>query len=97
MRDGAATWRRSGIRPGSIGVSARQEWCAACRPPSKPNSWSSLGPFEGFLVGTLDPEVLRTALVVSVDVLLDEGEAGRVPSADVVSARLDELRRCSSS
>lgn len=43
-------------------------------------------------VGSLDPDALRSALAASVIVLLDEGQAMRLPNADVVAERLAELR-----
>jgi hypothetical protein len=42
-------------------------------------------------VGDLAPVALRRALAASVDSLLREGRDARVPNADIVAGRLDEL------
>jgi len=46
----------------------------------------------GAHMGSLDPDALRAALAASVDALLDEGRAARLPDAEVIAERLAELR-----
>jgi hypothetical protein len=43
-------------------------------------------------VGATEPTALRTALVASVEALLEEGREAALPHADVVAERLAELR-----
>ena len=48
--------------------------------------------FDGTHVGSLQPELLRSALSAAVRALLYEGKEAKVQSADVVAERLAELR-----
>src|SRR3989442_6989844 len=52
----------------------------------------TLASFNGTRVGSLEPERLRSALSAAVRALLHEGKEANVPSADVVTQRLAELR-----
>jgi len=51
-----------------------------------------LGRFEDAHVGAVEPAALRAALSASVRALMREGAEARLPHADVVAQRLDELR-----
>jgi hypothetical protein len=55
-------------------------------------SAETLARFEDAHVSTLESRALRTALVASVLALMHEGEAARLPHADVVGQRLAALR-----
>ena len=52
----------------------------------------TLAGFDGTHVGSLQPELLRSALSAAVRALLYEGKEAKVQSADVVAERLAELR-----
>jgi hypothetical protein len=51
----------------------------------------TLAPFEGTLVGALEPGPLRVALAASARALIREGTEARVSSAEIVAERLAEL------
>jgi hypothetical protein len=55
-------------------------------------SAGTLAGFAGAHVGALEPDALRAALAASVNALVQEGEAARLPNAEVVTERLAELR-----
>jgi hypothetical protein len=52
----------------------------------------TLARFEDVHVGAIEPGPLRTALAAAVLALMREGAEARLPDADVVAHRLDELR-----
>jgi hypothetical protein len=52
----------------------------------------TLAEFDGTHVGSLEPERLRSALSTAVRALLNEGKEANLPSVDVVTQRVAELR-----
>jgi hypothetical protein len=65
-------------------------------PPTQARAYDDLSPetrarAESTLVGSLEPEALRAALVASVLALMREGTEARLPNADVIAGRLAEL------
>ena len=66
-------------------------------PPAQARTYDDLSSetrarFESTHVGSLEPEALRAALAASVLALTREGTEAALPHADVVAARLAELR-----
>ena len=55
-------------------------------------SADTLARFAGAHVGALEPDALRRALAASVRTLMRAGTEARLPHADTVAQRLDELR-----